>query len=128
MNKEETQHQPETAAEAAVHKYFDGSRVLDAAGEAEGGVVRKAAGNTRGRREEQEDTDDGRGAAAGAALVEVAEAECDVWLWAGDMTLGEKQHSGAKGGDEGGWEEEEGVLEGMQQEVQLGFSAPGDRG
>lgn len=89
MHKEETQHQPETAAEAAVHKYFDGSRVLDAAGEAEGGVVRKAAGNTRGRwGEEQEDTDDGRGA-AGAALVEVAEAECDVWLWVGDMTLGE---------------------------------------
>lgn len=51
--KKESQHQPETAAEAAVHKYFDGSRLLDAAGEAEGGVVRKAAGNTRGRRGEE---------------------------------------------------------------------------
>lgn len=79
MHKEEFQHQPEIAAQVAVHKYFDGSRVLDPAGEAEGGVVRKAAGTTRGRRgEEQEDTDGGRGAAAGAALVEGAEAECDV--------------------------------------------------
>lgn len=51
--KKESQHQPETAAEAAVHKYFDGSRLLDAAGEAEGGVVRKAAGNTRGGRGEE---------------------------------------------------------------------------
>lgn len=42
------------------------------------------------------------------------------------MALEGKQPSGAKGGDEGGWEEE-GVSEGMQ-EVQLGFSAPGDRG
>lgn len=80
--KKESQHQPETAAEAAVHKYFDGSRLLDAAGEAEGGVVRKAAGNTRGRRgeeqeqeQEQEDADGRRAAAAaGAALVKVAEA------------------------------------------------------
>lgn len=53
VHKEEFQHQLET--EAAVHKYFDGSRVLDAAGEAEGGVVRKAAGNRRGRRGEEQE-------------------------------------------------------------------------
>lgn len=41
---EESQHQPETAAQAAPHKYFDGSRVVDAAGEADGGGVRGGRG------------------------------------------------------------------------------------
>lgn len=55
MHREESQHQPETAANAAVDKYFDGSRVVAAAGEAEGGVDRKAPGSMRGRRGEEEE-------------------------------------------------------------------------
>lgn len=111
----------------AVHKYFDGS-ALDAAGEAEGGVFREAKGKQQGREGERSGKTRVVGGEQQQELLWSEEPKQNVMFGCeqGEMTL----HGNSTQEQKVVMREEVevvGVLGRMQQEVQLGSRAPGDR-